>query len=73
MRLFKVTRADPDDFEWQECDTLIVRASGRDRVLHLVLTGNHGCPYLGFHADNMNITEITVDGDEEVIVASHIS
>lgn len=69
MKLFLVKRTDESGYD--EYDGLVVRAESADRAEAIATNANGiGMGYTGLGPHNIEVTEITVDGDEEVILDS---
>jgi hypothetical protein len=68
MNLYLVKRT--DSIGWDEHDAIVVRAKDADRAREIAFTGHYDGPYSGFTPDNIEVTEVTPDGNEAVILAS---
>ena len=63
MKLYLVKRTDATNYD--EYDGLVVRAESTERAARIA-TGN----YVGMTPYNIEVTEVPVDGDEDVILDS---
>jgi hypothetical protein len=63
MKLYLVKRTDATDYD--EYDAIVVRAQSEERAA-AIATGN----YVGMAPHNIEVTEVPVDGDEDVILDS---
>ena len=61
MKLYEVIRTDP--WGWDEYDSFVVRAENKENALKVI-------DQYDFRVDNTNIIEITLDGEEKIILGS---
>jgi hypothetical protein len=73
VKLYLVSRTDEVDYD--EHDAIVVRAESKERAVALAthqetFDNVTWAKYSGMRADNVKVTEVTTEGDEEVILAS---
>jgi hypothetical protein len=69
MNLYLVKRTDSPGYD--EYDGIVVRAESADRAEAIATNANGiGMSYTGLGPHNIEVTEITTDGDEAVILDS---
>lgn len=71
MKLFLVKRT--DNWDYDEYDGIVVRAESEERAVAIATSRDEKfgwANYEGMRADNVTVTEINRDGDEEVVLAS---
>lgn len=74
MRLWLIERTDDTDYD--ETNAILVRAVDEGAARVMALAPNHRYPnereYEGFRPDNLKITEVTAEGEPEVIIVDFL-
>ena len=69
MNLYLVKRTDRPG--WDEYDGIVVRAESEARAIEMATGADeYGIHYSGLAPHNIEVTEISADGDEAVILSS---